>query len=695
MIEFIYFFTLQLTILTILITAHQLRAKFTMGPLFALVGVFVILLWQILQLGWWISHNGLIVDASRLTLLPNLLSGAIMVYVLDGLRAARAYWFTLLSTGILAIAFAIFQYWLSKEVPIPELFYLSPYTHITILIGLLFSVLFAYLLFAVLKKSGLFLASVVSIAVSVQISLLASSILEYGFYIGLTNYSQQTFVYFLFSLLPVFSTALYIKVIYQMSHFLPVHSIKDLLSFWRSTRDNLEESTDDLLNANKVISDLQRLNQALQESNRINEYQVDRSPLAIIYTNLDGQITFFNPSAQKLLQLSENDKKNNQTRNIIEFIGEFRWFGQLCKHMFKAPKGQRITLQQNGAQSRQCEIILTHRLDASRQHVGYHIVLNDVTAQEQLRQHEQIGARVKGIQSAGRVIIHDFSNLLLGLQGTVAQLKDNFSEQKNICQSSCLNNGEIYTDILQKGIKRGKEMLQQLSLGHTFSSPHLQHLAINQLIDEAVQLSSNQAQNKQVALDKELSDQLWVNVDSTQIVRVLNNLITNAIRATSKRGSIHIRLSKENNGARVEISDTGPGISEENLQAAFDPGFTSKKNGKGGLGLAISYLNIEAHGGELTLEHNQPHGLKAKIWLPLSQLQKESPLFKDKKMILFIKNKPLNDQFYQLYSQENEVVEALHTEEVNALLEEEHWDAIITDQEIKVPRDIEIINLDS
>jgi len=258
MIEFTYFFVLQGTILTLLITAHQLRAKITMGPLFALVGVFVILLWQVMQLGWWISDERLIINASQLSLLPNLLSGAVMVYALDGLRAARAYWLTLLSTGILAITFSVFQHQLSKEVPIPELYYLSPYTHTTILAGILFSALVAYLVFALLKSRSLFLATLVSIISALEMSLLFSSTLEYGLVIGLTNFQQQGFAFLVFTLFPAIFMASYIQLSYKKTHFLPAHSVSDLLCFWRSTRTNLEESNDDILNANKIISDLQR-----------------------------------------------------------------------------------------------------------------------------------------------------------------------------------------------------------------------------------------------------------------------------------------------------------------------------------------------------------------------------------------------------------------------------------------------------
>ena len=107
MTEYYFFFLLQGVVLILLLISHAFRSRVTMGPLFALAGFFVFLMWQIVQLGWWISHTELIIDAARLSIVPNLIAGALIVYVLDGLRAARAYWLTIMATGIIAIAFLL------------------------------------------------------------------------------------------------------------------------------------------------------------------------------------------------------------------------------------------------------------------------------------------------------------------------------------------------------------------------------------------------------------------------------------------------------------------------------------------------------------------------------------------------------------------------------------------------------------
>jgi two-component system NtrC family sensor kinase len=70
--------------------------------------------------------------------------------------------------------------------------------------------------------------------------------------------------------------------------------------------------------------------------------------------------------------------------------------------------------------------------------------------------------------------------------------------------------------------------------------------------------------------------------------------------------------------AEISITDTGCGISEENLQRIFDPFFTTKGVGKGtGLGLSVSHGTIKAHGGEVAVESTEGVGTQFRIYLPL------------------------------------------------------------------------------
>lgn len=105
--------------------------------------------------------------------------------------------------------------------------------------------------------------------------------------------------------------------------------------------------------------------------------------------------------------------------------------------------------------------------------------------------------------------------------------------------------------------------------------------------------------------------------DASQIEEVISNIITNAIQAIPKTGTITVTSFSENKNIIVEISDNGNGIARENLSKIFLPFYSSKEYGKGtGLGLAIAKRVINEHSGEILVESKFGKGTKFRIVLP-------------------------------------------------------------------------------
>lgn len=109
---------------------------------------------------------------------------------------------------------------------------------------------------------------------------------------------------------------------------------------------------------------------------------------------------------------------------------------------------------------------------------------------------------------------------------------------------------------------------------------------------------------------------LWVNVEAEQIYMALKNIIKNAVQAMDASGRLHIaaRLLDSAN-TEISISDSGPGITAENLENMFEPLFTTKTHGIG-FGLSITKMIIENHGGAVRAETAPEGGACFKIVLP-------------------------------------------------------------------------------
>ncbi|MBT3193830.1 MAG: 4Fe-4S binding protein [Verrucomicrobia bacterium] len=100
-------------------------------------------------------------------------------------------------------------------------------------------------------------------------------------------------------------------------------------------------------------------------------------------------------------------------------------------------------------------------------------------------------------------------------------------------------------------------------------------------------------------------DRAMVEVDADQILQVMTNLLTNAYAAMPEGGRLTVHTRVDESEFVIQVSDTGVGISHENVGKIFEPFFTTKQIGKGtGLGLAVTYGIIKMHRGQISVESN-------------------------------------------------------------------------------------------
>ena len=150
-----------------------------------------------------------------------------------------------------------------------------------------------------------------------------------------------------------------------------------------------------------------------------------------------------------------------------------------------------------------------------------------------------------------------------------------------------------------------------------------QLVELDTLLLEVLQQTQVLAENRVKMKINEI-DQVLVCGDRDRLKQVLINLISNAIKYTQPGGEVVAGVVKENNQARVTVSDNGPGIPEEDLPHIFERFYRTEKSrkrtadGKGyGLGLSIAYWIIKNHGGHIEVKSQEGVGSTFDIWLPL------------------------------------------------------------------------------
>jgi signal transduction histidine kinase len=126
---------------------------------------------------------------------------------------------------------------------------------------------------------------------------------------------------------------------------------------------------------------------------------------------------------------------------------------------------------------------------------------------------------------------------------------------------------------------------------------------LKELVDRSLQ-TLKLPENITVQVAHDLADPV-AEIDRDQVMQVLTNLVSNAVAAMDRGGTLRIETGGDERKVLLRVIDTGVGIPEQNLKKIFEPFFTTKPMGKGtGLGLAITYGIIKMHCGDIRVQSN-------------------------------------------------------------------------------------------
>src|SRR4051794_33230683 len=155
------------------------------------------------------------------------------------------------------------------------------------------------------------------------------------------------------------------------------------------------------------------------------------------------------------------------------------------------------------------------------------------------------------------------------------------------------------------------------------SKPQRAPADLNRIVKSTLSLVQHKMKLSNVEVETRLCDDLpAAHCDASQIQQVVLNLLLNAAEATQPKSErrVSVHTSTAEGLVLLTIADNGDGILPENLAKIFGPFFTTKSEGKGvGLGLAVSYGIVQAHGGDIEVKSQPGEGTTFTVWLPLEQ----------------------------------------------------------------------------
>jgi signal transduction histidine kinase len=668
--DFFLFLILAITLSSALVIVHALRLRITLAPLFVAAGAYVLLLWQFLEFGWWTSLGRIQINAAHCLFVPPLLLGATMLYAMDGLKTLRAYGIGVVAGGLLSWGIAGLREVLQGMVPMPYALVYSPRSHIALIASLSLALVATPVALELARRVTRRLAPPLALAAGLFVWLAVLSLAEYGWRLGIVNLRLHAPGLALSAAFPLVLAWLYGARYTQLQALLPARPVREILTFWRSVESNVHEQREEIMAANQVISDLRGLYQSLQESERLRDYQTEQSPVGIVVTDGHGTIRRMNPAAAALFA---DPSGGCVGQSLSEVLAARSGTSVSLPQLAEQPGGHTISVE--GSPTRWYDLTVLSTFDARKQPTGYQVMLKEVTAREAAQRRLLMESRVREIHKTGKVLAHDFSNLLMGTQATLEALAHLLAGQEDAM---------VHLGHIRQGLVRGREMLSRLHSATLFT-PVLKRQDLGELLAEASRLSEAAAARAGISLCLDpLPEVLWVDADASQLVRVFTNLIGNAIRVTPPGGEIRLRAEREKDsgGAVAKVIDNGAGMTPEQIQRAFDPGFTTKGDGIGGLGLSISYLMVDAHGGTLQIAPNPEPGVTVSVWLPESLAPVAGPLGERQGIMFALSDASRLAGWLEAFELAGApLAEILQPEEIAALLADDRdtWGVLVVD----------------
>ncbi len=338
-----------------------------------------------------------------------------------------------------------------------------------------------------------------------------------------------------------------------------------------------QKETDRIINIfNRMMDQLKYERLRLREQNHFLDLLINASPMGVVITSLDYEVSQLNPVARKMLgiQLEEMQGKKLDDINV-----------PLAKELAKIPRESTVVVRLNDANIYKC----THTsfIDQGHHHPFY--LIESMTE-------ELIRAEKRAYEKVIRMIAHEVNNSTAGITSTLDTVEqaladedgmEEICEMMHVCTERCLS--------MSRFITRFADVVK-------IPEPNLQPACLNELAATCKRFMEGMCNERSIALrlecDTEVQD---VKLDVSLMEQVLVNIIKNAVESIGRNGEIIIRTTVP---ACIEVEDNGPGISLGVESRLFTPFFSTKPNGQG-IGLVFIREVLSRHNCRFSLHTHE------------------------------------------------------------------------------------------
>jgi len=318
---------------------------------------------------------------------------------------------------------------------------------------------------------------------------------------------------------------------------------------------------------NRMMEQLKNERLRLREQNNFLDLLIKASPMGVILTTLDEDLSELNPMAQKMLGVRQEDVLGKKMNEIDS---------PLAAELANVPKGETATVRLNDSNIYRC----THSsfIDRGFQHPFF--LIESLTD-------EVMKAEKKAYEKVIRMIAHEVNNTTAGITSTLDTVEqalsteegmDDICDVMRVCTERCFS--------MSRFITRFADVVK-------IPEPTLTPVDLNDLAFTCKRFMEGMCTDRNIKLRLEIDETLKeVKMDASLFEQVLVNIIKNAAESIEKDGEIIVRTLSP---ATIEVVDNGKGISKEVEAKLFSPFFSTKPNGQG-IGLIFIREVLMRHG---------------------------------------------------------------------------------------------------
>jgi len=245
---------------------------------------------------------------------------------------------------------------------------------------------------------------------------------------------------------------------------------------------------------------------------------------------------------------------------------------------------------------------------------GVLLISRDITQQKMLQESAARSDKLRALGELASGVAHDFNNVLAVILARAQLLQTQVSDERL----------KRNLDVIARAAIDGSNTIKRIQNYARLRNDHnFTLIDLNQLILDTVDMTRThwkdnaELAGKKIKLETDLTGEIAIEGDPSELREVLINLIINAVDAMPSGGKIQIKTEQRGDKAIITLSDTGEGIPEEIKNRIFDPFFTTKGAKGTGLGLSVSYGIISRHNGQIAVESKLGCGATFTITLPI------------------------------------------------------------------------------